>query len=65
MVKWEQDLGEELELAKWGKLSLFNSKSYINTCLNVANYKVFLRWYLVPACLASIVLGASYVCFCG
>ena len=39
--------------------------SYLNTSLIEANYKVLLRWYMVPTRIASYVPGASSLCFRG
>ena len=65
MTKWEQDIGMELDMADWSKLVQGASKSYINTSLIEANYKVLMRWYMVPARIASFVPGASPRCFRG
>ena len=65
MICWERDLGEELDRAEWNTLAQFNSKSLVNTSLIEANYKVFLRWYMVPVRLAAAVREASPQCFRG
>lgn len=48
MDKWEQDIGETFEVDEWFKKPQYASKSYINTSLIQANYKVLPRWFMVP-----------------
>lgn len=50
---------------EWSKLAQYVSKTYINTSLIEASYKVLYRWYLVPVRVASSVLWASPLCFRG
>lgn len=56
IVKWEEDLVEDLQRYKLVQRA---SKSLIKTSMNKANYKILLRWYMVPTKLASYVPGAS------
>ena len=65
MLRWEEDLQETFDLNKWCELAETASKSLINTSIIEANYKVLLRWYMVPARLATFVHGATPNCFRG
>lgn len=59
MQKWEQDLEISLEVEVWSKMVQCAFRSYINTSLIEAYYKVLMRWYMVPVRVATYVLGAS------
>lgn len=67
MLKWEADLQENIELDEWHVIAQEASKSLINTSIIETNYKVLLRWCMVPARLATYVPTASPLCFrsCG
>lgn len=65
MQKWEQDIEETMEMDTWYNTAQLASKGYINTSLIEANYKVLLRWYMVPARIATYIPGASPLCFRG
>lgn len=65
MTKWEQDLGKTFEMDEWSKMVRCASGSYINTSLIEANYKVLMRWYMVPTRIAECFPGVSPVCFRG
>lgn len=58
-------LNESLEMDEWQVLVQNASRSLINTLIIEANYKVLLRWYMVPVRLTSYVPGASPHCFRG
>lgn len=47
MMKWGQDIAETFETRGIVQNVTVSSKSYINTSLIKANYKVLLRWYIV------------------
>lgn len=57
MYKWEQYYEATLEIDKWVKMAKFASKAYINTSLIQVNYKILLRWYMVPVRVATYVPG--------
>lgn len=59
MQKWEQDLEISLEVEVWSKMVQCAFRSYINTSLIEAYYKVLMRWYMVPVRVATYVPGAS------
>lgn len=65
ITQWEQEIQETLDLEAWHSIALTASRSLINTSIVEANYKVLLRWYLVPAGLATFVPRASSKCFWG
>lgn len=65
MQKWEQDMEMELDMEVWNKIILNASKSLVNTSMIEANYKVMMRWYMVPERIATFVPGASPRCFRG
>lgn len=54
-----------LSSEEWSKIIQNASKSIINTSLIEANYKVLMRWYMVPERIATFVPGASPRCFRG
>lgn len=64
MKRWEADLQESIELDEWHKKGQGATKSIINISL-IANFKVLMRWYMVPARLATFLPEASPRCFCG
>lgn len=64
MARWEADLQESIELEEWHTIAQGASKSIINTSMIEANYyNVILRWYMVPARLATFIPGASPLSF--
>lgn len=65
MDRWEHGLSETLEFYKWHNLAQCASRSFINTSIIEAKYKMMLRWYMVPTRVASCVPGVSSLCFRG
>lgn len=65
MKKWKADLQESIELDERQNIAQGATRSLINTSIIEANYKVLLRWYMVPTRLASYVPDASPLCFPG
>lgn len=57
LIKWEQDFQKSLKFEEWHSIAQIASKSLINTSNIEANYKVLLRYYMVPIRLATYVLG--------
>lgn len=53
----------DLATEEWSKITQNASKSLINTSLIEVNYKVLMRWYVVPERIAAFVPGASPRCF--
>lgn len=53
----ERDRGEAMDAAEWQRLAQGATKSITNTSLIKANYKVLLRWYMIPTRCAQRVSG--------
>lgn len=52
VTQWDRDLASEIDLADWSKTWSSVNKCSFNTATLEAAYKVFLRWYWVPAKIA-------------
>lgn len=54
-----------MDAAEWQRLAQGATKSITNTSLIKANYKVLLRWYMIPTRCAQRVSGPPPLCFRG
>lgn len=63
--KWENDLGFHMDSSKWDKVWANTKISSHNLVALEANYKVLIRWYLVPVRIAKYVPQYSPLCFRG
>ena len=63
--KWERDLGLQLESSDWDKIWTTTKSSSQNIIALETNYKVLLRWYLVPVRIAKYIPQYSPLCFRG
>lgn len=63
--KWEGDLERTLETTEWNQIWLTTKSASPNILAIEANYKVLIRWYLVPVRIAKYVHNYSTECYRG
>lgn len=64
-IKWAQDINQKLDDKDWSNIWLATKTSSPNCFAVETNYKVLMRWYMVPARIAKFAPSYSPNCFRG
>lgn len=63
--QWSKDLNIDLETEDWSSIWTNTKNSSQNVVASEANYKVLMRWYLVPSRIAKFLPEYPQTCFRG